>query len=131
MHTERSFVAPKTFPDAHIERWAPVFLAPENHPRLRARQVKFETFLLAPEVILAALVRPPRFTLTACGLLPAQAAVQRRVDLQEILIEMAECAVRMIKGESHCANGAWTEKLKHHAWPRHRGRRTITNGDPT
>jgi len=128
MHAERSFAAPKTFTDEHIDRWAPVYLASENNARLHARKVKFETFLLCPSEILAALVRPPRYTLTACGLLPAQRAVQRRIDLQDALIEMAECAVRAIKSGSHCANGAWTEKLKHHAWPRHRGRRTSNGG---
>jgi len=128
MNSERSFAALKTFPDEYIERWGEVYLTPENNARLRARRVRFETFLLCPSEILAALVRPPRYTLTACGLLPAQRDVQRRIDLQDAVIEMAECAVRAIKSGSHCANGAWTEKLKHHAWPRHRGRRTSNGG---
>ncbi len=124
MTAERSFAAPKTFTDEHIERWAPAYLAPENNARLRARHVRFEVFLLCPAEIIASLVRPPRYTLTADGLLPAQLAVQRRLDLQDALIEITERFMRAIKKGSHCANGAWTEKLKHHAWPRHRGRRT-------
>src|SRR6266568_3434066 len=109
MHTERSFAAPKTFTEEHIERWAPEYLPPENNARLRARQVRFEVFLLGPAEILASLVRPPRYTLTADGLLPAQQAVQRRLDLQDALTEIAERFMRAIKNGSHCANGAWTE----------------------
>ena|SRR6266508_3398410 len=84
----------------------------------------FETFLLAPERHLRRIERPRRVTVSSCGLLPAQRDVQRRLDLQEAFIEMVDCAVRAIRGESHCADGRWTEKLKHRTWPRHRGRRT-------
>jgi len=118
MNAERSFAAPRTFPDAYIEHWALVYLDPRNSLRLRARLVAFETFLLAPERHLRRIERPRRITVTSCGLLPAQRDVQRRLDLQDALINMADCAVRAIRGASHCADGRWTEKLKHHTWPR-------------
>ncbi len=119
MNAERSFAAPRTFTDAHIEFWAAVYLDPRNK---KLRQVRFERFLRAPRAFVLALERP-RIVITACGLLPAQRTVQRRLDLQDALIEMAECAVRAMRGESHCADGRWTEKTRHHAWPRHRGRK--------
>jgi len=124
MNTERSFAAPRTFPDAYIEHWGCVYLEPRNNLLLRARVAMFETFLLAPERHLRRIERPRRVTVSSCGLLPAQRDVQRRLDLQEAFIEMVDCAVRAIRGESHCADGRWTEKLKHRTWPRHRGRRT-------
>jgi hypothetical protein len=114
---ERSFAAPRVFSDEHIERWAAVYLAPDNHRRLRARGVLFETFLAAPAEILAALDRP-RFYLTSCGLLPAQRDVQRRIDTERALLELADCAVRQMAPESHCADGRWTEKTRHHAYKR-------------
>ena len=123
MNAERSFAAPRTFPDAYIEHWAAVYLDPRNQIRLHARLVRFETFLLAPERYLRRIERPRRIVVTSCGLLPAQREVQRRLDLQDALMEMVDCAVRQFRGESHCADGRWTEKLTHRTWPRHRGRR--------
>jgi len=117
MNTERSFAAPRTFSDEHIEHWASVYLDPYNNRQLRALHVKFERFLLAPEVFLAALGRP-RVIVTSCGLLPAQRDVQRRLDLMDKF-------VRAFRGEWLCADGRWVEKLKHHAYPRHRDRRTL------
>lgn len=123
MSAERSFASRKTFSDEHIERWAPVFLAPENNPRLRKRHVDFEVFLLCPEEILAAIERPHRPIITSCGLLPAQREVQQRVDRERSMTELAECAVRAMKPESHCADGRWTEKIRHHRYPRNQRRR--------
>lgn len=117
MNAERSFVAPRTFPDAYIEHWAAVYLDPRNGLQLRARLVKFDTFLLAPERYLR---RIERRVVVTSGLMPAQRAVQRRVDRQEQFVAMTESAVRAIKGAILCANGRVTEKLKHHAWPARR-----------
>lgn len=125
MIAERSFAAPRIFSDAYIEHWASVYLDPRNCLRLRARLVMFETFLLAPEQYLRRIERPRRVVVTACGLLPAQRDVQRRLDLQDSLMEMVDCAVRAIRGASHCANGRWTEKLTHHAWPPYRRRKPV------
>jgi hypothetical protein len=117
---ERSFAAPKTFTDEHIERWAAVYLALENNARLRARHVRFETFLLCPREILAAIDKPVVFTY--CGLLPKQREAQKHADLITALHELADAAVLQMKSESHCADGAWTEKTRHHAYPRNRRR---------
>ncbi len=120
---ERSFAARRTFPDEHIERWGAVYLA---NPQLRARGVLFETFLLAPVEILSACARPA-VAVSSCGLLPRQIDVRRRADEETALQEMAESAIAALAAESHCANGAWTEKLRHRAWPKHRGpRKCIT-----
>lgn len=134
MSAERSFASPKTFSDEHIERWAPVFLAPENRARLRLREVRFETFLLCPEGIMTAIkteeillaIERQRVIVTSCGLLPAQRDVQRRIDLEHAMTELAECAVREMQAESHCADGRWTAKIRHHRFPRSQ-RRRITN----
>lgn len=116
---ERSFAAPRVFSDDWIEHWARVYLDPRANALLRARRVSFETFLIAPREILAAARRP------TVGLLPAQRDVRRRIDLacavasaeymHERFIELHGCFVRA---------GAALEKLKHHAWPRRRGRKT-------
>ena len=114
---ERPVRALRTFPDEWIEYWAAAYLARENNVRLRALRVDFERFLCAPVVFLAALhpIHRPRGT---SGLLPAQRAVQKRFDAQAALLEIAERAADQVAAESHCANGAIVEKLKHHAWPR-------------
>lgn len=114
----RSWAAPKTFPDEWIERWAPVYLSPENNARFQARHVRFETFLLCPVEILAAIQRP-RVIVVSDALLPRQRDVQRRLDIERAALEIAEAAIRDMKPESHCADSAWTEKTRHHAWPRH------------
>lgn len=121
MLTERSFVAPKIFSDAWIEYWAAVYLEPRANARLRAKHVLFETFLLAPHEILAAAWRPTE------GLLPAQREVQRRTDIV-IAIAAAEALEEKLIELRHCIRraGAAFEKLKHRAWPRHRGRKTAT-----
>lgn len=118
-NTERSFAAVRTFTDEHIERWAPVYFA---NPQLRARGVLFETFLMAPAEILAACGRPA-MTVARCGLLPAQRAVRLRADTEAALQELGERTLAALAAESHCANGVWCEKLRHHAWARRRTER--------
>jgi len=113
---ERQVTGP-IWPDEHIERWAAVYLEPEANRALRARGVRFETFLRAPVEILAAL-RRPRVFVSPAGLLPAQLLVRQRGDLERALAELADTAVRMVAAESHCANGRVVEKLRHHAHPR-------------
>lgn len=112
---ERSFAGP-IWPDAHIEAWAAIYLEPEMNRKLRARSVRFETFLRAPVEILAALRRPRPYHVS--GLLPAQRNVQARVDLERACIAIAEAAAARVAAESHCANGRTVEKLRHHAHPR-------------
>ncbi len=118
-NTERSFAAPRTFADECIEHWAAVYLA---NSQLARRGVLFETFLLAPVEILAACGRPA-IRVSRCGLLPAQQDARKRADLEAALQELGERAIDALAAEAHCANGAWTEKLKHRAWPKHRGPR--------
>jgi hypothetical protein len=108
----RSFAAPRAFADEHIERWGAVYLA---NPHIRGRGVLFETFLLAPVEILAACARPA-VKVSRCGLLPQQLDVRQRADLESALHELGERAIAALAAESHCANGVWTEKLRHHAW---------------
>jgi hypothetical protein len=110
---ERSFAARRTFADEHIERWAPAYLA---NPYIARRGVLFETFLFAPAEILAACA-PPAMTVSRRGLLQPQLDVRRRIELEAALQELGERAIAALAAESHCANGVWTEKLKHHTWP--------------
>ncbi len=109
---ERSVTAPRTFADEHIARWADVYLA---NPQLARRGVLFETFLLAPAEILAA-TAGPAISISRRGLLEAQLDARRRIDLDAALHELGERAIRALAAESHCANGTWCEKLRHHAW---------------
>jgi len=115
---ERQVTGP-IWPDEHIERWAAVYLEPEANRALRARGVRFETFLRAPVEILAAL-RRTRVIAHAPGLLPAQRRVQERADLESALSELADASVRQMAAEAHCSNGRVVEKLRHHAHPRSR-----------
>ena len=122
---DRSATAPRTFEDAWIERWAPVYQAPDNLRRLRYWRVSFETFLIAPEAILAALDRPT-VIVSRVGLLPAQRAVQMREDTRAALLELARHAIELLEQEGACcSNGRFVEKLRHRAFPRHAGRRTF------
>ncbi|TAK82099.1 MAG: hypothetical protein EPO20_22680 [Betaproteobacteria bacterium] len=116
---ERSFAAPRTFADEHVEYYAEIYLA---NPQLARRGVLFETFLLAPEEILIACARPA-LIVHRCGLLPAQQDARRRAELDEALQELGERAIAAVAAEAYCANGTWCEKLKHRAWPKHRGPR--------
>jgi hypothetical protein len=109
---ERSFAAPCTFTDEHIERWGAVYTA---NPQLRARGVLFETFLLAPVEILAACGLQLITVLSRPGLMPRQRDAQRRADTEAALRELGERAIAALGAEAHCANGTWTEKLRHHA----------------
>lgn len=109
---ERSVSALRTFADEHIELWAPVYLA---NPHIARRGVLFETFLLAPTEILAACARPA-MAVSRGGLLQEQLDARRRIDQETALYEMGERALDALAAEAHCANGAWTEKLRHHAW---------------
>ena len=119
MHdTERSFAAFRTFADEHIERWALVYLA---NPHVARRGVLFETFLLAPEEILAACSIQPAMIVCRQGLLKSQRDAQARIDLDAALVELGERAIATLAAESHCSNGVWVEKLKHSAWPRYKG----------
>lgn len=110
-------VAGPIWTDEYIERWAAVYLEPQNNRALRGRGVRFETFLRAPREILAVLRKPPVIVFVD-GLLPAQRDVQARVDLERALAELADAAVRQIAAEAHCSNGRVVEKLRHHAHPR-------------
>ena len=78
---ERSFAAPHTFADEHIERWALVYRA---NPQLRAHGVLFETFLHDPVAPLLDCALPAMSTST-CGLLPRQRAAQERIDTEAAL----------------------------------------------
>ncbi len=123
MNTERSFAALRTFSDAHIEHWAAIYQQPDLNRVLRGRRVCFETFLLAPEAILAAIGRPT-IIVSRCGLLPAQRQARMKADLESALIALARCAIEQLERERACCrNGRFVEKLRHRAWPRHADKR--------
>lgn len=113
---ERHVTGP-IWPDEYIERWAAVYLEPETNRLLRARSVRFETFLRAPVEILYAIRRWREFDSPA-GLLPAQRRVRERLDSSASIEEIAEAALDYVAAEAHCANGRVVEKLRHHAHPR-------------
>lgn len=114
---ERSVAAFRTFDDAHIERWAVVYLA---NPQIARRGVQFETFLVAPEEILAACLPDLETIVARTGLMPRQRDTQARIDRESALQEMGERAIAALAAESHCSNGVWVEKLRHRAWPARR-----------
>lgn len=123
LNDERSAAAPRTFPDAWIEHWAPVYAEPHNNRRLRARRVSFETFLVAPVEILAALDNP-RVIVARAGLLPAQREIQIREDTKAALVELVRHAIELLEREgARCSNGRYVEKLRHHTYPRQAAKR--------
>lgn len=124
MSTERSFAAQATFSDAYIERWAVEYLRPDVNRKLRSRGCAFETFLMAPEEILAAIEQPARLNVLP-GLLAAQRAVQARLDALSAMDELTDCAVRRFGRNARCANGTWIEPLHHRSYPRNPNRKIL------
>jgi hypothetical protein len=111
---ERSFAAPRTFADEHIEYWGVVYVA---NPQLARRGVLFGTFLLAPVEILAACARADEDRqISRRGLLPQQLHVRMRADREAALREMGERAIAALAADSYCTDGRWIEKLRHHTW---------------
>lgn len=114
---ERSFAAPRTYTNEHIEEWAAVYLA---NPHLYRSGVLFERFLYAPAAILAAYARPA-MTVSHCGLLQEQLDVRERVDDEAALRDRYERAVAAL-----AANGLFRVtdfgivKPRHLALPRRR-----------
>ena len=115
---ERSITAPAIHADAWIEFWAPVFMEPHNRRRLWARGVSFEAFLAAPHYHLEVIDAFTRCEI-APGLLPEQRETQRRADLARYVAHLTELALRAVREDARCSNGAWVEKWRHHAYPRH------------
>lgn len=113
-HFERSVKAPRTFADEYIELWAAVYAA--QGVRMRDYQIGFETFLLAPSEIIAALDAPP-VPVPRLALLPRQRAAQARIDRDAALDETTERAIATLGKEAHCADGAWVGKMKHNRLP--------------
>lgn len=106
LNADRSFHAPFTMPDELLDFWGCVFLA---NPQIRARGVSFEQF-----------VRAPWWYLLGAR---ASVVISMRGRLQpatrSALLELAERAVERLEREgAGCANGRFTEKLRHHRHPR-------------
>jgi hypothetical protein len=74
---------PRTWPDAYLDHWGDVYL---GNPALRAIGITFEMFLQAPEQILGSATFHTLMPLPEghkfYPLLPAQRAVQERVDAE-------------------------------------------------
>lgn len=108
--------------DAHLEFWGEIYTTNNLH----ARGVLFETFVTAPQATLEALARraQAQYDDTPEPLLPAQARVQRRLDLQTPVgeLERLEAELDHTPGAVR-RNGTWIERLRHRAWPRHADRR--------
>jgi len=99
------------YSDEHIDYWGGIFTA--NH--FEARGWRFEAFLAAPRAHLSVLwadadAAPP----DPLPLLPAQARVQRRLELQMPvgLIEAMDRDPNIV-----CRDGTYMEPLHHHAMP--------------
>jgi hypothetical protein len=106
LNAHRSVHAPFTVPDEQLEFWARVYLA---NPRLRARGVSFEQFVRVPWWYLAG--ARASVAIAARGVL--------RPATRSALLELAEHAVAQLEREgAACANGRFTEKLRHRRWPR-------------
>lgn len=109
--------------DEHIEFWGELYTANQLH----ARGVPFEAFVMAPYATLEALARRERAQYDddePAPLLPAQARVQRRLDLQTPLGELARLEAELDHQPGTVRrNGTWIERLRHRAWPRHADRR--------
>lgn len=86
------------YSDEYIDHWAKVFT---ERDLFKQRGICFETFLLAPREILAAVEQMPRSE----PLLSAQAAVMHR-DLEESMVPDGA----MLRG------GVYVLPLKHHAY---------------
>ena len=111
--------APAIHDDDWIDRWAEVYLDAHINRVMRAHRVRFETFLLAPEVILATVQNPRAFP-ERVGLLPAQRAVQERLDREWAINDLTDRAFKALEeqGAFCSSNGRMTQKLRHKAHPR-------------
>ena len=113
-----------TYSDEYIHHWGEVFTANNLH----LRNLTFETFLLAPEKILAAIIFHDTHKIILKyippSLLPEQRAVQKRID-QEHEADVVELdMVRNLErdAEAHCSNGKFFEPMHHTAWPPNHGK---------
>lgn len=113
-----------TYSDEYIHHWGEVFTANNLH----ARNLTFETFLLAPETILQAIIfnDPHRVVLKYIppSFLPAQRVVQKRLD-QEYMADVVELSmVRELEHEAEiqCSNGRFYEQMHHTTWPANHGK---------
>lgn len=106
--------------DEHIEFWGRVFEA----NNLYAYGVRFDHFITAPQEFLEALARW-RSERHADGefapLLPAQARVARRIELQTPIGLLAESLENV--PTAIMRDGTLIEPLRHHRYPRNHARR--------
>jgi hypothetical protein len=86
------------YSDEYIEHWATVFI---ERALFAQRGIRFDTFLLDPVEILAAVEQAPRM----CRLLEAQEEVMHR-DIEESLMSAVGAQVR---------GSAYVVPLRHHA----------------
>lgn len=114
----RALPLPKTYSDEYLHYWGEIYRTPGILRTMIERRVSFETFLIAPAEILAAL-RTPR-----TGLLPTQLAARERIDLLQVAERMTARAFgRFARRGARVENGRMIEKLRHRAYPRHQDRR--------
>ena len=99
------------YSDAYIEYWGELFVSRDLY---RQHGVRFDTFLMAPREILAAVSQVPR----SAPLLPAQADAMHR-DLQE----------QMLPDSARLRGDGYIEPLRRHAYDvsadRHTDRRAL------
>lgn len=110
--------------DEHLDFWGALFV--DNN--LYAEGITFETFVQVPYQILNAIAqrRANHYADTEAfqPLLPAQARLQRKLDLQAPLGRVAQLEAELDKQPGIVnRNGTWIERLRHHAWPRNSDRR--------
>lgn len=108
-------VATGIYTDAYIEHWAAAYHA---RPWLYERGVQFSTFLAYPHEILRVFEQERRNRLRN-PLLPAQRAVQTRIDAQiDVQVERLE---RMIRARAmRVSDGKAIEPMHHRRHPKHR-----------
>jgi len=107
--------APFIITDEQLDYWAGVFLA---NPGIRARGVLFETFLIAPVQIIAAIAAapvPPARAGLLIGQRRAQAAADFQTSVQQVVQRLGREAERSSTG---VADGRLVERLRHHRYPR-------------
>lgn len=126
----------RLYSDTHIERWAKVYHANpairDYLVRMRLADTAFAVFLANPEAVIEAAIFARAMPLPDSeeyyGLLPAQEAVQRRLDRAASLDEAWEQQEWLLEREhviSANRNGALVEALHHRRFVEHRRHNTL------
>lgn len=109
----------KTHTDNYIERWATVY----HDNNLSVRNIRFDTFLLAPEEILIAARRPMPLAAETEGyrpLLPAQIEAVKRINRQNFSVVSdteAQAGDELVNDEMEWHGDAGFVQPMHHRFP--------------